>query len=236
MISFIVACFNEQENIIKTIKEIEKSCKKINLGKYEIIVIDDASEDSSSKLVSEYKKYNNNKVLLFKNKTNLGYGASVKIGAYKSTKDYIIWVPGDNSHRASEIYKIIKHLKVFDIISTYYINSKSRIFFRRLFTSFYTPILNFFFNQNIPYYNGVTLIKKKIFLDCKIKTNSHSFQVEMWSKVFLDKEITFRFVPTLLHDRTKGATAFKFINSIKVVYNTLRVIFFFVIKKYFLNK
>jgi glycosyltransferase involved in cell wall biosynthesis len=234
MISFIVACFNEQENIIKTIKQIEKSCKKLNLNKYEIIVVDDASKDISSSLVNEYKKKNNKRILLLRSKKNLGYGASVKIGAYKSTKEYIIWVPGDNSHKASEIYKIIKHIEVSDIVSTYYINSNARNFYRRLFTSFYTPVLNFFFNQSIPYYNGVTIIKKKLFLDCKIKTNSHSFQVEMWSRIFLLKEIKFKFIPTLLQDRTKGATAFKFINSIKVIYNTVKVIFLFLVKKYIL--
>lgn len=235
MISFIIPCFNEQNDIINTIKEVEKSCQKININNYEIIVVDDGSIDNSNLLVADYKKFHNKKILLINNKKNYGYGNAIKIGALKASKKYIIFVAGDNSHKASEIYKIIRNINKYDVISTYYINSHKRNFFRRTFTGFYTPILNFFFNKNIPYYNGVTLIKRKMFNNFKIETNSHSFQVEMWSKVFLSKKIIYNFVPTYLNDRVEGSNAFKLVNSVKVSYSTLKIIFIFLLKKY-LNK
>jgi hypothetical protein len=53
----------------------------------------------------------------------------------------------------------------------------------------------------------------------------------MWSNIFLQKNNSITFIPTLLTDRIEGATAFKFNNSVKVVFTTLRVIFLFYIKK-----
>ena len=44
MISFIVACFNEEENIIPTIEEIKKTCKNCQINSYEILVVDDKSQ------------------------------------------------------------------------------------------------------------------------------------------------------------------------------------------------
>ena len=73
-----------------------------------------------------------------KSKKNLGYGASVKLGSTKASKKYISWIPGDNSHPSSEISKLLKFFRKFDIISTYYSNSHERNQFRRFFTSFYT--------------------------------------------------------------------------------------------------
>jgi hypothetical protein len=74
-----------------------------------------------------------------------------------------------------------------------------------------------------------------MFNNFKIETNSHSFQVEMWSKVFLSKKIIYNFVPTYLDDRVEGSNAFKLVNSVKVSYSTLKIIFIFLLKKY-LNK
>ena len=226
MISFLVACFNEEKNIISTIKEIKKTCKFLKIKNYEILVIDDCSNDNSNKVIKKYKK-KNQFVKLIENKNNLGYGGSIKKAAKFSIKKYIIWVPGDNAHKRNQLIKIIKNYKNYDVISTYYTNTESRNKFRRIFTETYTPLLNLIFGLKLPYYNGVTLIKKSIFNNLKIYTDSHNFSVEMWVKLKLFYNLKIKFVPTLLDERLKGANAFKLKNSIRVLINTLRLIIFY---------
>ena len=55
----------------------------------------------------------------------------------------------------------------------------------------------------------------------------HNFSVEMWVKIKLFYNPKIKFVPTLLDERLKGANAFKLKNSIKVLSNTIRLIFYF---------
>tara|TARA_B100001287_G_scaffold273053_1_gene275802 strand:+ start:1006 stop:1704 length:699 start_codon:yes stop_codon:yes gene_type:complete len=229
MITFIVCAFNEEKNILNTINEIENACNKNSISEYEIICIDDGSIDNTYSILNNL---NSSNIRIIKNIKNLGYGASVKVGAKEANKEYITWIPGDNSHPASEISKLLVLLKKYDIISTFYSNSHERDSFRRLFTSFYTPILNFVFQKKLPYYNGVTMIKKKIFLDCNIQTNSHAFSLEMWINIFLSNKYSFIFIPTILTDRIEGASAFRLSNSVKVLYATFRLIFFYLRKKY----
>lgn len=229
MITFIVCAFNEEKNILNTINEIENACNKNSISEYEIICIDDGSIDNTYSILNNL---NSSNIRIIKNIKNLGYGASVKVGAKEAKKEYITWIPGDNSHPASEISKLLVLLKKYDIISTFYSNSHERDSFRRLFTSFYTPILNFVFKKKLPYYNGVTMIKKKIFLDCNIQTNSHAFSLEMWINIFLSNKYSFIFIPTILTDRIEGASAFRLSNSVKVLYATFRLIFFYLRKKY----
>ncbi len=229
MITFIVCAFNEEKNILNTINEIENACNKNSIYEYEIICIDDGSIDNTYSILNNL---NSSNIRIIKNIKNLGYGASVKVGAKEANKEYITWIPGDNSHPASEISKLLVLLKKYDIISTFYSNSHERDSFRRLFTSFYTPILNFVFQKKLPYYNGVTMIKKKIFLDCNIQTNSHAFSLEMWINIFLSNKYSFIFIPTILTDRIEGASAFRLSNSVKVLYATFRLIFFYLRKKY----
>ena len=231
MISFIVACYNEEKNITETINSIILANRKLKDKKYEIIIIDDHSTDNSKNILNKLKK-KFKFIKLKKNKKNLGYGGTVKVGIKKAKGDYIIWIPGDNSHASSELVKILKYKNKYDIVSTFYTNTETRSRFRNNFTKFYTPILNILFGLNLPYYNGVTLIKKKIFSKFNIVTNSHSFHLEIWVNIFLINKYSIKFVPTLLNDRIKGATAFKFKNSIKVLFNFLRLYFYFLFKKF----
>ena len=234
MVSFLVACFNEEENIIPTIEEIKKTCKNCQIDSYEILVVDDKSSDNSNYIVKNYIQESGQKnIELITNETNLGYGGSVKKAIKYAKKEFVIWVPGDNAHKEKELAKILEYIGQYDVISTFYSNTETRNKFRRVFTEMYTPVLNFFFNLDIPYYNGVTLIKKSIFDKINIFTNSHNFSVEMWVKIKLLKNINIKFVPTLLDERIKGAKAFKLKNSIKVVLNTIRLILYYQIFKFF---
>jgi len=228
MVSFLVACFNEEKNILATVEEIKKTCNKCQINSYEIIVVDDKSSDKSKDIVKNYiKRSNQNNIRLLTNRTNLGYGGSVKKAIKYSRKEFVIWVPGDNAHKEKELSKILKYIGQYDIISTFYTNTGTRNKFRKIFTEIYTPILNFFFNLNIPYYNGVTLIRKSIFDRISIFTNSHNFSMEMWVKIKFLKNIKIKFVPTLLDERIEGANAFRLKNSIKVLFNTIRLILYY---------
>lgn len=124
MITFIVCAFNEEKNILNTINEIENACNKNSISEYEIICIDDGSIDNTYSILNNL---NSSNIRIIKNIKNLGYGASVKVGAKEAKKEYITWIPGDNSHPASEISKLLVLLKKYDIISTFYSNSHERI-------------------------------------------------------------------------------------------------------------
>jgi glycosyltransferase involved in cell wall biosynthesis len=234
MISFIICALNEEKNILNTLQEVKKTNIDNKIFDYEIICVDDGSKDQTNSILREYQDQNKEiNIKIVKNKKNLGYGASVKIGSTYASNEFITWIPGDNSHPSSEISKLIFLIGKYDIISTFYSNSHERDPKRKYFTSFYTPILNFIFQKKLPYYNGVTIIRTNIFKECNIQTNSHAFSLEMWMKIFLSKKYSFIFVPTLLKDRIDGASAFKFINSVKVIFTTIKLIFYYLYKRYF---
>ena len=57
-ISIVIPIYNEQDNIIQLIKEVKASLeKKIN---YEIIIVDDGSDDKTYEVVNEIKENRKN--------------------------------------------------------------------------------------------------------------------------------------------------------------------------------
>ena len=92
-LSIIIPCFNEEKNIISVLKYLLQTVKKYTHN-YEIIIIDDFSQDKTSEKVLNFQKKEKN-IYLFRNKLNLGYGGSFKEGLKRCKKKYVITATGD---------------------------------------------------------------------------------------------------------------------------------------------
>ena len=225
MLSVIIPCYNEEKLVKKTISEVLKAIKFCKIKKYEIIFIDDGSKDGSLEIVRKsFKK--SKKIRIYKNEKNFGIGYNFFRGVSKSKGKYLILIPSDNSHPASEISKILKFINSeYDIVTTYYSNNNQRSFFRNLFTLIYTPFLNFLYGTNFPYFNGLTLYKLKDLKSLKFKNSSFSYQIEIFVYLFHKYNLKAKVIPTILTDRKKYSKAFRLKNSILVLISIVRIFF-----------
>ncbi len=223
MLSILLPCYNEEKLLIKSYLEVIKSLKNLKIKNYEIIFIDDGSTDNSINLIKKLKR-KNKKVKLLINKKNMGLGYNFKKGLKISKGEYFIFIPSDNSHSSSQIIKILKYKdKDYDFITTYYTNRFKQNFFRHLFTSVYTPFLNFIYGTNFKYYNGLTLYKLNILKNLKFENTSFSYQIELFVNLYHRGNLRFKIIPTLINDRINGSKAFRIENSIKVIFNILKI-------------
>jgi glycosyltransferase involved in cell wall biosynthesis len=238
-LTFVIPAYNEAEGIGKTIDQVVKSSLIRSVDLFEIVIINDnSSDDTECKISDIKKKFPKLDIVTYKNKHNLGFGGATVKGLKLAKYSNIFWLPGDNSHPSSEIKKILKEGEKYGIVSTYYKNSHERKIGRKLFTSIYTPFLNIIYGLKLPYYNGLSLINKKILDQVDIKTRAHCWQVELWVKARHTKDFKYKFVPTILQDNMHSVNAFKFNNSIKVIYNIFRLFFlnlYLFIKSKFFN-
>ena len=231
-ISFVVPCFNEENNINNTIDEICFAISESTVNEYEIIIIDDGSTDNTLQIATKSHKQNNN-IKVINNLNNLGLGGAIKKGLQYAKLNKIMFVPGDNCHKRTEIKKLININNNYDLVLTYYSNIQIRSFFRTLFTKLYTPFLNLIFGLNLPYYNGLGIYKRSILKDINIYTNSFTWQIEVLLKLFKTKNINYILVPTKLDERIGGKSkAFNLKNSILVTYSIIRLF----LLKFFLKK
>ena len=239
MISFVIPAYNESKNIKQTVDQVVNSCTFLNITEFEILIINDNSNDNTEDEIRQIAKiYSQINLITYKNKINLGFGGSVIKGLKLAKYPYIFWLPGDNSHHSLELNKVLKEREGYDIVSTYYTNAHERTIGRKLFTKIYTPFLNIIYGLNVPYYNGFSIISKRIINQINIETNAHCWQVELWVKANHIKNFNYKFVPTILKDRINSINAFKLKNCVKVIYTIFRLFFlnlYLVIKSKFFN-
>lgn len=87
-LSIVIVSYNTKDFLIKCIQSIEETGKDFT---YEIIVVDNASNDGSAELVKEKFK----DVILVANKENLGFSKANNIGIKKTTGRYVLFLNAD---------------------------------------------------------------------------------------------------------------------------------------------
>ena len=172
-ISFIATVYN-QENYLST---FIYSIQNQKLEEYELIFIDDFSEDNSTRIIEKFKK-KDKRIKLIKNKKNMGTLYSRYIGQINSKSDYIIFIDSDDIILKTGIFNSYNHIKnynldivqfhsVWEDINRTYIHHKTYIYKKII----YNPILSYIFYYNINQFckgNEINyalwdkLIKKKV--------------------------------------------------------------------------
>jgi dolichol-phosphate mannosyltransferase len=105
-ISILIPTINEEKNILKIIKLIKQTLKKIT-NKYEIIFIDDSSTDDTVKNISLLKKKNKH-IILINSSKRLGLGNALTLGINKAKGKYILFLDCDCPVGTIQLRKIIK--------------------------------------------------------------------------------------------------------------------------------
>jgi glycosyltransferase involved in cell wall biosynthesis len=110
-ISIIIPCFNEETTIIPLLKSVNKEIKKISKVSFEVIVIDDCSQDKTNILLKENKDLYDHLLSLEK---NLGKGGAVLCGLEKTSGDYILFQDADLEYRPEDYKALIRTTIDFD--------------------------------------------------------------------------------------------------------------------------
>ena len=110
-ISIVIPLFNEEESISELAQWIDKVLKKNNLS-YEIIFIDDGSNDSSWSVIKNIKDDNPN-VYGIKFRRNYGKSAALNVGFSKASGDVVITMDADLQDSPDEIPELY-NLIIYD--------------------------------------------------------------------------------------------------------------------------
>jgi glycosyltransferase involved in cell wall biosynthesis len=184
-VSIIFPCLNEENTLDKCIKSV-KQVMKNSKYKYEIIVVDNGSIDSS---VSIAKK---NKVKVI-NEELKGYGSALKKGINESNGKYIVMLDSDCSYDTESIPKMIKMLdKGYDLVVGNRFNQESKKdafkLSRVIGAKVLTLIGNILFNTKIKdFHCGLRAFNTEKIKGLDLQSNGMEFASEMIIKAKLKK-------------------------------------------------
>jgi glycosyltransferase involved in cell wall biosynthesis len=153
MISFIVPAFNEEQNITAAVGTIRAAADNSALGGYEIILIDDGSNDGTYAAMAAMAKTNPS-ITVLRNEQNLGIGTSIRRGIAAARNPRFMIVPGDNDMGNAFIMLLLAFRDQADLILTVPLNKEQRTLSRNIISMFYQMIQMATFGVYVGYING----------------------------------------------------------------------------------
>ena len=222
-ITFFVPCYNEKNNVVKTLNTIISAVNKTKLS-FEIVVVDDKSEDSTKEVVNKYIDQNKSQnIILRENQVNLGLGRSYIDTAFCSRGEHYMLVCGDNSEPEESLIKLLNEVGKFDMIIPYFGSNDKRHLMRVNISKVFTLIINFISGYKIRYYNGIVIHKRFNVMRWSPDTHGFAYQAEIIVKV-LDEKGTFKEVLIDNLDREDGSSqAFTMQNILAVSHSIMQI-------------
>lgn len=114
-ISVILPCFNEEQNIALSVRDVESWMKKEKI-QGEIIVVNDGSKDRSLEVLKKLENVISH-LRIVDLKKNGGYGIAVRAGCDAATTDIISFMDSDLQFHAEDLSKLLKHIDRYKFVT-----------------------------------------------------------------------------------------------------------------------
>lgn len=213
-ISVIIPMYNEEENAINTLSEVNRVLQKYQ--DYEIIAVDDGSQDDTLKLIKNFSLESLN-LLVLSHQLNMGMGRALRTGFENASGDIIITVDADLSYSADHIPLIADTLindeSVDIVVGSPYMKGgkvKNVPAFRLFVSKCANKFVGFSLSENLSTVTAVLRGYRKEVLDSlELESNGTDINLEILSKTGATK-YRIKEVPATLEGRKLGSSKLKF--------------------------
>ena len=206
-LSVIIPCYNEKKTIQAILKKIIESLNNYKIVDYEIIIVDDSSNDGTKELLNEIK--NKEKMIIFFHETNLGKGAAIQTAIQHITGDITIIQDADLEYDPYDYNKLL--LPFFETNADVVYGSRFlgggkyvriHFFWHYLANKILTFLCNLFINLNLTdMETGYKVFKTSALKSINLKEKSFSFEPEVTIKL-AKKNYKFFEVPITYNGRS----------------------------------
>lgn len=200
VLSIIIPCYNEQENIINILDKIDQ----VEEIRKEIIVVDDCSTDGTREILEN--KVRDRVAQLIYHEKNGGKGAALKTGFAHATGDIVIVQDADLEYDPMEYKDVILPIveeKAKVVYGSRFKNSPAKGYLaNRLANKFLTVLSNLFTHQRLTDMETCyKAFRREVIQSVDIEEKRFGFEPEITAKIS-DMRIRIREVPISYYPRT----------------------------------
>ncbi len=234
-LSIILPVKNESAGIIKTLDFIINSIKEID---YEIIIINDFSDDNSNEVIDKKSK-ENSKIKLFNNDRK-GLGGAINMGINKSSGSVICIMMADMSDDILDLknyYKLIQEKNLDAVFGSRFIKGSQvsdypirKLILNRIF-NYITKFI--FFSDYNDFTNAFKIYKKEALVKTMpLVSESFNIFLEIPLKI-ISRKMNYKIIPIKWNNRKLGKAKFD-IKELRSKY--LFTLFYCLLEKILLRK
>lgn len=137
LISIIIPCYNERDNIKRTYNTVKEEIKK-HTSRYEVLFVDNGGSDGQLELMKELYQKDPTHIRVVSLSRNFGYQMSMSAGLEYAKGDAVILIDADLQDPVSLIGKFIEKWKEgFDVVYGVRVKRKGPVILKGMYRLFY---------------------------------------------------------------------------------------------------
>jgi len=197
-LSVILPAHNEAENIQNTVENCI-SYLEYTVSDYEVVVVNDGSQDATKDIVLEMSA-KNSKIVLVNHEVNKGYGAALRSGFEEAGREYIFFMDSDGQFNIQDLDRLLP-LVGPEYVVIGYREDRADSFIRSLNAWLYGMYIYLMFGLNVKDMDcAFKIFPHKAYQDLKpIKSGGALFTAEFLIKLkkagYILKEVPVRHFP-----------------------------------------
>ncbi len=178
-ISFVLPMYNEWDNIEKAISILRTLAREL-ANDYEIVIVDDASTDSSGDLVEAIAKRSDD-ISFYRLEKNTKFGGAFAKGFKSASKDVIVYMDSDMPVSVADILESYPLIKDYDIVTGCSKVKKGDTFKRKIISKVYNLLVQGLFGLSVKDINsGYKIVRREFIEDIKFVSRSPFVDVELF--------------------------------------------------------
>jgi len=202
-LSVFFPVYNEEKNIKTVITQADLFLSKTPLvQKYEIIIINDGSDDASKQIVEEMIKTNQN-IRLINHERNLGYGRTLQTGFEHSQYEYVFFTDSDGQFDISELDNFIEEIKFCDVVVGFRQQRQDNLL-RKINAKAWNILNRMIFGLRVRDIDcAFKLFKKEVINNVQLKSSGAMISAELLTNI-IRKGYKIKELPVSHYPRTEG--------------------------------
>jgi glycosyltransferase involved in cell wall biosynthesis len=196
-ISAVVPMYNEEENAEKAILTL-KNVLQDGFRDYEILVVESGSTDRTA-AIADRMAGSDTRIRVIHQINREGLGSAIRLGLANATKDYILYLDGDEPFDIGEINRIIPLLGEWEAIIGYRIGRRVS-FRRRLLSGVYNRLVQILLGLDVRDVNfSMKVISRELLGKLRLRADSCFYDAELIAEIRRSgtgiRELGFEYTP-----------------------------------------
>ena len=183
-ISVVLPIYNNANTLVRLVAKIDKFMKNHRIKKYEIIMADDGSKDSSWKLIGELCSKKKNRIGI-KLRRNFGQNSALISGLEAASGDLIFTMDADLQQKVDDLGKFLKKIKSKENIDMV-LGRRTKYnpsFIKKFGSKIFFHLFRLFSNIKIQDSTSFRLMKRKV-IEELMKGDKNNIQLSITPFIF----------------------------------------------------
>ncbi|MCG8709829.1 undecaprenyl-phosphate 4-deoxy-4-formamido-L-arabinose transferase [Brenneria sp. 4F2] len=214
-VSVVIPVFNEQESLPELIRRTDSACGGLNL-KYEILLVDDGSQDRSADMISAAACLPGSHVVAILLNRNYGQHSAIMAGFSHVSGDLVITLDADLQNPPEEIPRLVAAAREgYDVVGTVRRNRQDS-WFRRRASRAINRLIQHVTGKAMGDYGCMLRAYRRHIIDAMLNCHERSTFIPILANTFARRA---KELPVTHAEREFGSSKYSFMRLINLMYD-----------------